>query len=159
MKEIIEIAEVFVNELNQEEPFHPDYRYGFCDDPEEFFECWYFDFKIIPNKNVLRNKLENFGGAPGFVITKSEKKVKMIGWEQKHELEEEYHRIIELDKMLQRAENEEWDLALVRKLTGLKPITILEMKAKYQSYDFSKKEKRFIVIKEFEKLMKENNYG
>jgi len=157
MNEIIKTAESFVNKLNEEEPLHPDYEYGFDSNPKEFFECWYFDFKIIPKREIPKNKTGGFGGAPGFIIFKKDRKAKIIAFWRKHELEEEQIRRIELNKILSQIEKENWNTALIRKLTGIKPRNILELKKRFNSYDFSKEENRILVIKEIEKLKKEND--
>lgn len=77
-QEVIVIAKAHVIRRNQESPFHPDCEYAAADEPEDFFDCWYFDYHIIKRKAIPWSKLPTLGAAPGFVIAKADKAVEAI---------------------------------------------------------------------------------
>lgn len=156
MEEYIEIAKIFVDNLNKENPIKGDYKYSFSEVPKQLLEYWYFDFKIIATKNQ-KNESSNFGGALGFIISKESKKARAIAFWEKHELKEQEIIRKELNEILLKLKHENWNAAQIKKLTGIKPREALSIKSKYESLDFSTEENRLIVIKELEKLKKEND--
>jgi len=87
-KGITDIAMRFVEELNRKKPIDPDYEYSFDRIPKEFLNCWYFDFRVVCKKEVQDIEIESFGGAPGFIIMKNDKKIKTISFNEKLALEQ-----------------------------------------------------------------------
>lgn len=156
MKEYVDIAKTFVDNLNKENPIKGDYEYSFSKTPYELLEYWYFDLKIIATK-IQKNESSNFGGAPGFIVSKESKKAKVIAFWKKYELEEQQRIRKELNEILLRIKREDWTAAQIKKLTGIKTREALNIKNKYKSLDFSKEDNRLIIIKELEKLKKEND--
>jgi hypothetical protein len=157
VKEIIKIAESFVLKLNKEEPFNSEYQYSLFKNPKEFFDCWYFDFEIIPIKNLVKNEAKSFGGAPGFIILKKDRKVQIISFGQKSEIETQEERKIGLNNRLIEIVTKKWNKILIRKLTGIKPIEINEFIENFKPYDFSNEKDRIAAVQKLEMLIKENN--
>ncbi len=155
MEEYIGIAKIFVDNLNNKKPIRGDYKYNFSENPNEFFEHWYFDLIVI-SKTTQKNESLDIGGAPGFIISKESKKAKIIAWWEKYEFEEQQRKRSELNEIIIKIKLKGWNAAQIRELTGIKPREALNIKNKYKSLDFSQEDNRLIVIKELEKLKKEN---
>lgn len=158
MKEFIEIAKLFIEKKNQDrESPHPDYRFGFCKEPENFIESWYFDFLMLPNKEIPKDEIMLFAGAPGFIISKTSKTVKVISHGEIYELKVQLEFKQKLNQLLYQFEKKEWNSSSIRKLTGLRPKEILEMKKKYERLDFSVEENKLVIMSEITKRRREND--
>ena len=157
MKEIIQIAQSYIEKLNREEPFHADYMYGFNETPKEYFDSWYFDFKFLPIKPMKNVNIDIHVSASGFIILKENKTVQMIFRGFVNEMDEKEIRIKELDKILIQIKSKDWNLSKMRDLTGLEPIDILNLKEEFQYVDFSINSNRLIAIKEIENLIEKDD--
>lgn len=153
IEKAIKIAQAFVEKLNREHTFHPNYYYSINIPPTEYFELWYFDFKIMSNQNLPKDQVKEFAGAPGFVIKKETEEIEIIAWWQKHLLDEQQGKKEKLNKILLKIEENNWNAALVRKLTGIKPRDIFNLKSEVQSLDLTNIKNRYAVIRMIEKLM------
>jgi len=153
MEEIKIIAKSFVNKLNQEKPFHPDYEYGFDNNFIEFIDCWYFDFKILPKKEIKEDEIESFVGAKGFIISKMSNEVNTISWSTWSEMNKKELRRTKLDGLLINFNDSKWNLAEIRKITGVNPNQILDVKKQYQILDLTLEKNRLKVILEIEKFI------
>lgn len=155
--EVIAIAKAYIDKLNREKPFHPDYEYSFDDDLKEYFAHWYIDFEVVPKRPMEASEIETFYGAPGFMIFKKDYTVQMVSWGMLGELERKENTRNGLSEVLSEMEAGNWNLPAIRKLTGIKPHDILALEAQYQSIDFSVERNRIVVIEQIERLMKKAN--
>lgn len=145
MKEILSIAKSFINRLNEEEHFNKDFKYGLDNFPKEYFECWYFDFKIISLRKV--NNITKIGGAPGFIISKENREARIIAWWEKCQLEESELRLTELNKVLNQIESENWNLKSIQQLTGMKLNKVFKFKKQFQLFDLSTTSNKLFLLK------------
>jgi len=152
MEEIILIAKSFIEKLNIDKPFHPDYEYGFDDNFVEFIDCWYFDFKILSKQDIKEDEIEGFVGAKGFIISKINKEVNAISWPTWSTINKRESKRRELDELLSEFDKEKWNLAKIREITGIKPNQILEIRKQNQMLDFTIEKNRLKVISQIEKL-------
>jgi hypothetical protein len=76
--EALALAQAHIIRRNQESPFHPDCEYAVDAAPEDFFDCWYFDYRIIKRKAIPWSELPTLGGAPGFIVSKADKSIQAI---------------------------------------------------------------------------------
>ncbi|WPP51718.1 hypothetical protein [Catalinimonas niigatensis] len=77
-KEIaIKIAKEHVNHLNQENSMSDIIKWKISN-PVEFSDYWYFDYEF---ENLTEDEV-NVGGAPGYIITKSDGSLKILSWQE-----------------------------------------------------------------------------
>lgn len=144
MEEYNDIAKSFVAKLNAENTID-GYTYDFCR-PQEFMEYWYFDLIIIPK---IQDEA-NFGGAPGFVISKVDKKARLVAFGKISKLREQDKIRRKLNQDLIQMRGVDWTAGEIKKHLGAKAKDAIYLKNKYASLDLSKESNRLLIIKELE---------
>ncbi|MCA8830413.1 hypothetical protein [Hymenobacter pini] len=79
------VAQDYITLQNQDTPFHPEYEYEVAA-PDEYFDCWYFDYRIVSRLGVPENEQELFAGAPGFTVSKANGSITVISWDVQRKL-------------------------------------------------------------------------
>jgi hypothetical protein len=76
--EAIRIAERYLNENPLD---HPDYEWELRDWKERA-DDWLFPFCYRPKKDMPPDEWEAFGGAPAFVVSKTDGSVRVLSWDE-----------------------------------------------------------------------------
>gem|GEM_PF-1557591 len=145
MKKFIEIAEAYIRVLNSENNLGRDL---FCVDesPREYFHGWYFDFQFL-------HVIDSGGGAPGFMVSKVDYSIKVLGWGEFHVLGAKHERLLGLHRMLEQIEEAGWSLALARRLSGMKLKDIMRLKERATMSDMEVDANRILIVREIDELM------
>lgn len=84
-EEAIQLAQVYLTQEDQNHPLALD-KIRILNSPTEYGGCWYFDYRYHHPNKLSDESRDMIGGAPGFVIAKRGRQIRVITWNELYEL-------------------------------------------------------------------------
>ncbi|PHN02507.1 hypothetical protein [Flavilitoribacter nigricans] len=154
MKEIIRIAQKFIDNENLVHPFDSHLEYYLDPAPKDLGLYWYFDYLIRPKIDAPKRGKLDFGGASGFTVSKITHKVEMIAHGCYPDLEAGKKRFDEIENLLRTSGNIWQEL---RKKTGLTASQAMNLRRRIGALDLDVEKNRLLIIEEIMERIEGNN--
>lgn len=84
-EEAIQLAQLYLLEEDRDHPLALD-SIRILNSPTEYEGCWYFDYRYYYPERLSDQSRDMIGGAPGFVVPKQGKHIRVITWHELYEL-------------------------------------------------------------------------
>lgn len=146
--EALAIAKAHIARQNQEQPFDPDYEYSIAA-PEEYFDCWYFSYRIINRRGLAESEWELFAGAPGFTVSKADKSATTIGWQMFQQLKQREKLFQKASVIAHESFRSELTLQVLRKHFKMPLAELLLLKRSLNAPDLAEDQKKLLLVSQF----------
>lgn len=144
-------AQAYIIRQNQENPFHPDYEYT-VGAPEEYFDCWYFGYRVVNLRGVPEAEQDIFVGAPGFTVSKADNTITVVAHHQRRELAQRENAFHQATLVAEELLSKELSLQALRKYFKLPLPALVALKRSLKETGLTYPHKKSLLVSQ---LMRE----